>query len=159
MAGRRKGKPRTAQEPPNAKVIRQGGEPSGYDNETIVWRFGAADLGGEWGWQTAAGPRWWRSIFPTLCHLETMTWAELFRASGGRHAGNNHHPVQVKNLTKQAKERLEEIGQEDVSELISLRLSGRERVYGIRDRRALKVLWYDPHHGTNARAVYPVRKR
>ncbi|MXY40615.1 MAG: hypothetical protein F4Y62_12555 [Rhodospirillaceae bacterium] len=29
----------------------------------------------------------------------------------------------------------------------------------IRDRRSLKLLWQDPHHGANARAVYPVRQR
>ena len=41
----------------------------------------------------------------------------------------------------------------------SLRLTATTRIYGIRDRRALKLLWYDPHHGTTARAVYPVRRR
>ena len=35
----------------------------------------------------------------------------------------------------------------------------RETIVGIRDRRALKLLWYDPHHGMNARAGYPVQHR
>ena len=72
---------------------------------------------------------------------------------------NNSHFVQAGKLTRQAKARLAEIGQDDVSELFSLRLTGTTRIYGIRDRRALKLLWYDPHHGTNARAVYPVQRR
>ena len=101
----------------------------------------------------------WTEILPKLCHFESMTWAEIMRAAGGRASGNNSHFVEVRNLTRPAKARLAEIGQDDVSELFSLRLSANERIYGIRDRRALKLLWYDPHHGTNARAVCPVRQR
>ena len=96
---------------------------------------------------------------PKLCNFESMTWSEIMRASGGRSKGNNSHFVKVKSLTPDAKRRLAEIGQDDVSDLFSLRLSATERIYGIRDRRALKLLWYDPHHGNNAKAVYPMRKR
>ncbi len=81
------------------------------------------------------------------------------RAAGGRAKGSNSHLVKVKSLTAQAKARLAKIGQDDVSELFSLRLDARVRIYGIRDRRALKLLWHDPHHGTNTQAVYPVRER
>ena len=88
-----------------------------------------------------------------------MTWDEIMRAAGGRARGNNSHFVSVENLTRQAKDRLIEVRQDDVSELFSLRLTATKRIYGIRDRRALKLLWYDPHHGSNARAVYPVRNR
>ena len=102
---------------------------------------------------------WWNEILPKLQHFESMTWAEIMQAAGGRGRGNNSHFVQVGKLTRQAKARLTEIGQDDVSELFSLRLTGTTRIYGIRDRRALKLLWYDPHHGTNARAVYPVHRR
>ena len=88
-----------------------------------------------------------------------MTWAEIMQAAGGRARGTNSHFVQVERLTRQAKDRLAEIHQDDVSELFSLRLTATVRIYGIRDRRALKLLWYDPYHGTNTRAVYPVRSR
>lgn len=88
-----------------------------------------------------------------------MTWAEIMQASGGRVRGNNSHPVRVEKLTRQAKARLAEIRQEDVSELFSLRLTAITRIYGVRDGRALKLLWYDPYHGMNAQAVYPVRSR
>lgn len=86
-----------------------------------------------------------------------MTWDEIAKASGGRTQGNNHHFVRVEKLTKQAKDRLAELKQEDVSELFSLRLTAQKRIYGVRDRRALKLLWYDKHHGRNTQAVYPVR--
>ena len=50
------------------------------------------------------------------------------------------------------------IGHEDVTELFSLRLDATKRVYGIRDRQVLKLLWFDPYHGDNSKAVYPVRQ-
>ena len=81
------------------------------------------------------------------------------RAAGGRAKGSNSHGVPVERLTRQAKDHLAEIGQDDVSERFSLRLTATTRIYGIRDRRALKLLWYDPHYGTNARAVYLMRSR
>ncbi len=135
------------------------GDPTLHDRETIVWALGIADLEGPWGWRTAAARVWWTEILPKLRDFESMTWAEIMRAAGGRTRGNNSHFVEVRSLTGQAKVRLVEIGQDDVSELFSLRLSSTVRIYGIRDRRALRLLWYDPHHGTNARAVYPVRQR
>lgn len=135
------------------------GDPALHDRETIVWAFGIADLEGQWGWRTAAARVWWTEILPKLRDFESMTWVEIMRAAGGRARGNNSHFVEVRNLTARAKARLAEIGQDDVSELFSLRLSATVRIYGIRDRRALKLLWYDPHHGANAQAVYPVRQR
>lgn len=81
------------------------------------------------------------------------------RASGGRARGSNSHFVPVGRRTRRAENRLVEIRQDGVSERFSLRLTATMRIYGIRDRRALKPLWYDPHHGTNARAVYLVRSR
>ena len=82
------------------------------------------------------------------------------RSQGASHKpGPRPHPAQVARLTRRAKARLAEINQDDVSELFSLRLTATTRIYGIRDRQALKLLWYDPHHGTNAHAVYPVRNR
>ncbi len=117
------------------------------------------DQGGTWGCRSIPSRVWWDEILPKLQDFESMTWAEIMRAAGGRARGSNHHSVEVENLTRQAKTRLAEIGQDDVPELFSLRLDATKRIYGIRDRQALKLLWYDPHHGTNARAVYPVQDR
>ena len=117
------------------------------------------DQRGTWGCRDIPSRVWWDEILPKLQYFESMTWAEIMRAAGGRARGTNHHFVEVEKLTKQARERLTEIGQDDVSELFSLRLDATKRIYGIRDRRALKLLWYDPHHGTNVRAVYPVQDR
>lgn len=44
--------------------------------------------------------------------------------------------------------------QDRVSDLFSLHIDGKTRIYGIRDGRALKLLWYDPDH-----TVYPMTKK
>ena len=88
-----------------------------------------------------------------------MTWAAIMNASGGKSRGTNNHPVKCENLLKKAQKRLKEIGQNDVSELFSLRLSGTIRIYGIRDGRALKLLWYDRDHDDLNKAVCPSSKR
>ena len=134
-------------------------DPSDHDRETIAWVFGIVDMQGPWGWRTTAVKVWWNKILPKLQDFESMTWSEIMQGSGGRKRGTNSHYVEVRLLTSQAKRRLAEIVQEDVSQLFSLRLSGTERIYGIREGRVLKLLWYDPHHGKNAQAVYPVKQR
>jgi len=34
-----------------------------------------------------------------------------------------------------------------VEDLFSLRLTGKKRLWGIRDRHVFKVFWWDPEHG------------
>jgi hypothetical protein len=53
-----------------------------------------------------------------------------------------------------AQDSLEAMGQDDVEAVLSLRISARERVWGILDGPALQVLWWDPEH-----QVYPVERR
>ena len=134
-------------------------DPSSHDRETIVWAFSIVDEKGTWGCRGIPAQVWWSEILPKLQDFESMTWAAIMRASGGRTRGTNHHFVEVEKLTKQAKTRLAELKQDDVSELFSLRLDATKRIYGIRDRRALRLLWYDPYHGKNTQAVYPVQDR
>lgn len=85
-----------------------------------------------------------------------MTWAEISQVAGDRRRGNNHHHIGVEDLTREAQKRLSEINQDDVDGIFSFRLAGRKRIYGIREGRVLKLLWYDPFHGDNKKAVVPV---
>jgi hypothetical protein len=89
--------------------------------------------------------------------FESMTWDEVLSASGGRgqKGGNNHHAIAYDGLTKQAKIRLAEIKMDDIEEVFSLRFSGKLRLYGIRSLRVCRLLWIDPWHGDNAKAVVP----
>jgi hypothetical protein len=44
---------------------------------------------------------------------------------------------------------------DDVDELFSLRMGGaKKRIYGIRDRGTLQVIWWDPEH-----EIYPTEPK
>ena len=161
MSRRSRKRPKARREPEYDKAPRTNPstEPSYNERETIVWRFSIVDQEGDWGWRRVAGQDWWDDIFPKLQQFESMTWVELMQTSGGRSSGNNHHPVTVERLTSRAKRRLRDLGQDDVETLFSLRLDGTRRIYGIRDRRALKLLWYDKFHGQDSMAVYSVNPK
>ena len=93
------------------------------------------------------------------CNFETQTWAEMYRAAGGRRDGNNNHPVPVEGMTPAAQRQLREIKLDDIDVVQSFRLTSKKRLYGIRDNRAFEALWFDPWHSDNSRAVYPTKKR
>ena len=110
-----------------------------------AWRVRGLDLGGPFGWHDA-GATDLRAVADKLGHFETMRWADI--ESAGSHA------VEVGRLCAAAQKRLRELRQDDVDELFSLRLAGRARVWGFREGRLLRILWWDPEH-----AVCPAEKK
>lgn len=122
--------------PPAGKAPR--GDIVSSDAELISWHLGIIDREGPFGWSRMLGDDFWTMISARLRSFETMTWATL-RSTGS-------HPVGVDDIIAEARRRLEEIGQDDVDELYSLRLGGKPRIWGVRDRHILKVLWWDPEH-------------
>lgn len=92
------------------------------------------DNDGPWGWTSA---RFWSRIYPKLAGFETMTWGDIKN-------GGSHH-ISIENIIKPARDRLEELRM-NIDEVFSLRLSGRERIFGLRAGRLLKLLWWDPDH-------------
>lgn len=108
------------------------------DGLVISWHLGTLDRKGPYGWHNVDVDTMWRRIHCKLSAIESLTWSEL--ASQGSHA------VPVADLCKDARTRLSDIQQDDLDDLYSLRLSGKERIWGIRDRHVLKVIWWDPNH-------------
>ncbi len=126
--------------------------PQSVDGQTVAWQFHRRDHEhNNWGWDRQDGAHLEGILQTHLQHLETMTWGELLKASGGRSHGNNHHSIPIQDLAPTAIARLRELRLDDIDELFSLRLTGRIRVWGIKDGRVLKLLWYDENH-----TVYPV---
>lgn len=82
--------------------------------------------------------RFLEEILPKLQAFETMTWGQIL--------GRNNHQVPVYRLSKDAQKRLQTCKLDDVDTLVSLRLAGLTRVWGIRRQRTLRVLWWDPEH-------------
>ncbi len=80
------------------------------------------------------------SIRQKLAHFETMTWNEILVTGKKR-----NHSIAVEDLCLQAQHRLEEVGLA-LDDVVSLRLSGPERVFGYLDNGVLVLLWWDPLH-------------
>src|SRR5680860_208464 len=95
---------------------------------------------GGWGWQNVSRATVVERILYKLAHFETMTFPDIERAVKGS------HNVSYDQLCRDAQKRLEERGLEDLDQLFSLRLSGKERIWGIREGNVLRILWWDPKH-------------
>ena len=84
-----------------------------------------------------------------LSNFESMTWHQIL-VEGKK----QNHTVEVSQLSPAARTRLPQMKLNDIDRLVSLRLMGKERIYGIRQGSALLLLWWDPDH-----AIYPVEKK
>lgn len=87
-----------------------------------------------------------KKILVTVLSFQKMTWTDIRK--------NGSHTVNIDRLTSKAKKRLRELNLEDVDELYSLRLSGPERLWAVRNNAILRLLWWDPCH-----SVYPCEKK
>jgi hypothetical protein len=139
---------------PGPGGVRQGGDPDFYLREKPVWRFQSFDWEGSWGISACGDCNWRKHIEQHLASFETMTWAEIQQASGGRSNGNNSHHLDRENFTREARKRLDDLGiYADV--LFSLRLESTVRVYGVREGACLRIIWIDPYHiKGDTRAAY-----
>jgi hypothetical protein len=77
-----------------------------------------------------------------------MTWREIL--IDGR---KQNHFIGVWQICGEAQRRLEEVGYGDLKKIVSLRLTGKEKIWGVMEEGTLAILWWDPEH-----TVYPVEK-
>jgi len=119
--------------------VRVEADPESLDGKPFCWRTSELDLGGRWGWFAVHPCLLHRHILPKMHDYESMTWADVKSGTG------SHEGVEVDALLVEARERLNSMGIEDDA-LFSLRLSGKQRVWGIRRGLYLYVLWWDPEH-------------
>lgn len=108
------------------------------DAEKIFWSFALVDREGEWGFNKIDKNRLHELVVSGFKNIEGLTWVEL-KSSGS-------HSIDLDQLDKKAVNRLKEIKLDDLEHLFSLRFSGKERLWGIRDGNVLQVLWWDPQH-------------
>lgn len=85
-------------------------------------------------------------IFPKIAEFEKKTWSEIDRETYGYKNKSKHHNIDIEKLSKDAQKRLKEIGYNDVSEIFSLRLEGKLRIFGFRRLNYLDIIWIDPNH-------------
>lgn len=95
------------------------------------------DIGCEsWGWNVIDGGTLHR-IRERMSNFETMTFREILRSGS--------HEIDTWKLCRSATKRMtEKLLQFDT--LMSLRISARERLWGIRTGNIIDLLWWDPEH-------------
>ena len=135
----RRKRARQVESPPGKRPKHPKQVESNVHSMNFQWRVDAIDLEGDWGWQRATIEVLFKKIIPKLHQFETMTWGQLEGSS-------NHHFVGWDRLCRAAQRRLEELRREDISELFSLRMDSRARIWGQRDVARLNLLWWDPDH-------------
>jgi hypothetical protein len=133
-------------ENPPLKKYPRGGEKAEKIPGLISWHIRIIDKGGTWGWNQVKVLDVLEHILSKMSNFETMKWSEILN--------RNNHPIPISDICPEARRRLGEIKQDDVDELVSLHLTAKNRVWGIRDQDVLKILWWDPNH-----TVYPSLKK
>lgn len=131
-------KPSIKETPPSGKTPRGADKAAIVKGQRIAWHLRIMDRSGPWGWGFVNINDFWNEIFQKMSHFETNTWCEVLN--------RNSHAVKIEKLSKEAQRRLIEIGQDDIEEIVSLRITGEKRLWGIRDQNILKILWWDPKH-------------
>jgi hypothetical protein len=76
-----------------------------------------------------------------LQEFESMTWSEILIVSK-----KQNHQIDVSELCQSAQDYLREMSLEDIDQVLSLRLGGKERVWGIFTNGVVELLWWDPDH-------------
>lgn len=125
-------KPRSKTEPVAAKIPKEG-----ESQRKFNWSFQQAELDGPWGWKKISMEKFLNDVLEKLKHFETMSWSEI--------KGKKNHYIHVEKLNNKAKKRLQDLELDPVK-LFSLRLTGKERVFGLQEANILYILWWDPKH-------------
>lgn len=121
------------------KQTKQVVDPQSYDKLHPSWRFSKL-ISADSKWSFYKDGRINSEIIERLKDRELSTWGEIKNSQTQK-----SHNVSVSNIIKTAQQELFKYHiYED--EIFSLRISGRERVWGVLDCGVLEILWYDPNH-------------
>lgn len=143
MSNSRKRSPQKKHSPAGGRKPRIASEPDAGDQLEFRWRTECMDYGGPFSWELLTVREFCAQVVVFLHQFETMTWGDLLR--GG------HHHLAWSSVSQEACARFEQVREAIPvanldTELLSLRLTGRKRIIGIRDRRTLYILWWAPEH-------------
>ena len=136
----------------SVKRTHQSVNPDSYYTKYPNWRFKRVFLNHRWAIDLDNGNRFIKSILPKLISYETQTWQEIVGTPKGRGDGSKSHSVSIVNLCQEAQKLLQD-NNIYIDDLFSLRLTGKERVWGILENGVLDIIWYDSDH-----EICPVNK-
>jgi hypothetical protein len=117
-------------------------EPGSDRDVKPVWLFQKVDFDGPWCWKKLDVETMLR-VWQRLSNFETMTFAEI--------EGKKSHPIPKERLCAEAQERIRKLELDDYDDVLSLRVTTIERVWGIKTPGGVLLLWWDPEH-----TVYPM---
>lgn len=132
---------------PQAKKVIQAGDPEAYYDESPAWVFSTADKECWAFTEERIGSVIWSELIPYMKSVEGQKWKEIML-----NAKKQNHSIETTFLNKAARERLVQLHLE-LDSIISLRISGKHRLYGYTIGRVFCILWYDDNHGDNDRCV------
>lgn len=122
-----------------------GANPDSIYSTKPSWNFSKCDNDSRWAFtEKTLGNAFWTVIMPKLKDYEQQTWGKI--------EGDNSHFVNKDTLNKCARDRLDELKITE-DRIFSLRLGGKLRIYGLRPKFTLFILWYDNDHGDNNTCV------
>lgn len=117
-----------------------------YENAIPAWAFDKIDRNGKFAFCIDRADFDLREVLEKMISYSSMTWGDMRRQTHDDRK-SKHHFLDIRDLSKEALERLEAMRLEEYSEqLYSIALQNTLRIVGLRDRDRFHVLWYDPHH-------------
>lgn len=136
------------------KQVNQKENPDSYNTYNVIFQFKRIDKGGSWAFnKEKCGMDFWDKVLPKINDIEKMTWNEVLVVNKKK-----NHSIEIDQLNKCAQDRLKVLKIYD-DEICSLRIEGKIRLYGLRDKEKFNILWYDDNHGDNDSCVCRSRKK
>lgn len=113
-----------------------------WNDDYPSWRVGLLQV-------AASDPFTWKDLTAEklleirehLANFETMTWNQI--SVQGKY---QHHTIPVNRIIAPAQRRLRELGLGSYEDLFRFRIGNMPRIWGIRDRQVMHVIWWDPDH-------------
>lgn len=101
------------------------------------FRTSKMDIDSKWGWDRFDS-KLLKDFLNQLFECQKLTWQEL--------NGKGSHLVNITQIIPEAKKRLDLLQLDDWEELYSLRIGGKQRIWGLKEGGILWILWWDPNH-------------
>lgn len=146
VAGKTFKAPGKASSPTNSKQPSVGRTLEHVAAQQFKWSFNQVDWGGPYCWAAVPAEKLLRDVIPRLQEFEKKKWGEIHETGS--------HDIEVENIIRPAQVRLQTLYNDQYDSVYSLRLQGRERIFGLKDGPILRILWWDPEH-----AVCPSHKK
>lgn len=138
---------------PRGKIIPSNNDPDKFYTEHPSWRFSSCD-NEMWSLLSLDSQKlFWEEIFPRLKDLETQKWSDILVD-----AKKQNHSIEIQKLNKIAVDRLSDLFIE-IDSIVSIRLTGKHRIYGFITGSVFNILWVDLNHGDNSNCICRSKKR